>query len=349
MASYATHDPSFRRSLNNVRSTGSSRSHNSTVLTRAAASHTADPSSFAYSTVRERWPKILANICESLEQTFRNTSEISPEDLTAGRRIVEQVEFLKRDLSEDARLEPLPDDGGVDIADWNADLARLGGVTWRNAPWLFSECYMYRLIHTFFQRSTPLWQWYDCFEASKVDSITKSKAATLELAVRVLPIFVSPARKTLDAEARKALFEEMIDISLWGNATDLSLLTTVSLSELQSRQGKAAREASKEKILVDNTDAAWQFLSSREGKTGEVHMVLDNAGFELLTDLVLAGYLLSGGFARKVVLHGKRMPWFVSDVVPHDLDDLIDGLAQGHYWEGELRSEERQALQDLGR
>lgn len=260
---------------------------------------------------------------------------------------------LKGDLAEDAVLQPLPDDGGTDIADYNAELTTLGGVTWRKAPWLYLECYLYRILHTFFTLSgSDYWSTFDVFAVPKDESLTKSKVATLELAARVLPLF-SPADNrdsiaNLDQEAQKALFDEILQISLWGNATDLSLLTTVSLSELQSRQGRAAREASKANVLADDTDAVWSFFSSETQRSGDVHIVLDNAGFELLTDLVLAGYLIKSGLAKRIVLHGKWMPWFVSDVNPHDLDDLVQGFANATYWDGDLSSEQVQTLKGLG-
>jgi damage-control phosphatase, subfamily III len=63
--------------------------------------------------------------------------------------------------------------------------------------------------------------------------------------------------------------------------------------------------------------------------SGVIHIFLDNAGFELLIDLVFVSYLLESNFAPKVVLHGKCMPWFVSDVNVRDLETLIDTFARG--------------------
>ena len=42
------------------------------------------------------------------------------------------------------RIRPLPDDGEPDIPGYNKELEQLSPLTWLNAPWLFSECYMYR-------------------------------------------------------------------------------------------------------------------------------------------------------------------------------------------------------------
>lgn len=57
---------------------------------------------------------------------------------------------------------------------------------------------------------------------------------------------------------------------------------------------------------------------------GVIHIILDNAGVELFADLCLADVLLSSNLADSVVLHGKAIPWYVSDTMKHDLDHLID-------------------------
>ncbi len=58
-------------------------------------------------------------------------------------------------------------------------------------------------------------------------------------------------------------------------------------------------------------------------------IVLDNAGLELYTDLVLADFLISSGLAARVVLHGKLLPWFVSDTLEEDLDVMLAEMEGG--------------------
>lgn len=142
----------------------------------------------------------------------------------------------------------------------------------------------------------------------------------------------------------------MIEISLWGNATDLGMLTTLSVDELNSHQEKAMRERSRKNIIVDDTDQVWELLLERRasGWPGEIHIVLDNAGFELLADLVLAGYLIDSDFARKIILHGKRMPWFVSDVVQEDLELLILGFKEGTAYE-DIDPADSRVMSEVGR
>lgn len=136
--------------------------------------------------------------------------------------------------------------------------------------------------------------------------------------------------KPVDEEAEKELFMEMSEICLWGNATDLSLLTSLSYDDIQKLQGSEARKASEKNILVNDLPAAYDQLlkAKKEGKKERrVDIVLDNAGFELYVDLILAGYLLSAGLATTVVLHPKSIPWFVSDVLPSDFAALLGAVA----------------------
>lgn len=60
-------------------------------------------------------------------------------------------------------------------------------------------------------------------------------------------------------------------------------------------------------------------------------IILDNAGFELVTDLVLADFLISIGLAKEVRFHGKSIPWFVSDVTKQDFDWTISQTAASNH------------------
>ena len=119
----------------------------------------------------------------------------------------------------------------------------------------------------------------------------------------------------------------MCEICLWGNATDLSLFANLSLADITALQGAAARKQAEQNIVVNDLRAAFAVLRDRKADR-RVDIVLDNAGFELLVDLVLAGYLLHAGLATTVVLRPKTIPWFVSDVVPADFAALLSALAR---------------------
>ena len=131
---------------------------------------------------------------------------------------------------------------------------------------------------------------------------------------------------TTGEEARKLLFEEMTQITLWGNATDLSLLSKLSLEDIQRLQGSAAIAKNQRNIVVNDTSDVWQYLSSSQPPP-RVDIVLDNSGFEFFTDLVYASFLLRQGLTDKVVMHIKQFPWFVSDVTPQDVVTTLADLA----------------------
>ena len=316
-----------------------------------AISNSGDPQSFAYPTARERWPKILSSAIDEIASTISGNNGLSKEDVDAGKIIQAKLTSLKKSMLEDAPLEPIPQDGRPDIESYNKEFDTLEDRKWQAAPWLYTECYMYRLIHTYFTLSTPFWHSFDMFATSKRSSLVGSKKGTIELVKRFRGVLRAIAEnQAVDEDTEKAIFEEMTQISLWGNATDLSLLTSLSVEELNSLQGKAVREANKKNILADDTEQVWSLLSRLRsmGFSKDIHIVLDNAGFELLTDLVFAGYLIQSGYAKKVVLHGKRMPWFVSDVNPEDLYYLIEGLANGTIY-NDIDATDKDDLQEAGK
>lgn len=184
------------------------------------------------------------------------------------------------------------------------------------------------------------WKNYDVFARQKISTFRSSRAAVLELAARykelVLQLESEATTKSSRTpeetnEAEKLLFKEMCEICLWGNATDLSLLTSLTYDDIQRLQGSNARKDAEKNILVDDLPAAYEVLKRVQMISGDkdrrVDIVLDNAGFELFVDLILTGYLLSANLATTIVLHPKSIPWFVSDVVPDDFSTLLNALA----------------------
>lgn len=293
---------------------------------------TGDKTSFAYVSARDRWPIIVTG---AIDDTYR--SVVKSDDAAKqeeGKKIVEELAKLKYELQHDRALTPIRDDGYADVALYNQELEKLGNPTWFNVPWLFSECYLYRRINTSFSLSTH-WKSYDIFARQKISTFRSSRPAVLELAARYKDLVTQMEKdkgKTgpEQEEAQKILFYEMCEICLWGNATDLSLLTSLTYEDIQKLQGSEARKASEKNILINDLSAVYDMLKKAkdEGKKERrVDIVLDNAGFELYVDLILAGYLLSSGLATHIVLHPKSIPWFVSDVLPGDFGALLNALA----------------------
>ncbi|KAI1984630.1 Hairy/enhancer-of-split with YRPW motif protein 2 [Ophidiomyces ophidiicola] len=300
---------------------------------------TSERHTFAYTSALERWPVILTGAIDDLHRSLIQIPDGEDDKQKEGKEIVSQLAALKYELLHNRKLTygsystPLQDDGEDDIKTYNKELEQRGDLSWFDSPWLYAECYLYRRINTLFTRSTH-WKSYDIFARQKMSTFRSSRPAVLELGARYGDLDKEIKANHSDTQSEKAdelLFTEMCEICLWGNATDLSLLTSLTYEDIQKLQGAKARKAAEENILVNDLSAAFAVLNNarktRKNEERRVDIVLDNAGFELFVDLILAGYLLLSDLATTVILHPKSMPWFVSDVLPKDFGDLVSALA----------------------
>ncbi|KAJ4367005.1 Hairy/enhancer-of-split with YRPW motif protein 2 [Neocucurbitaria cava] len=313
---------------------------------------TSDATSFAHTSARERWPIIITQGIDDVHRSLHGTQD--EQTLSEGKHIVSELAKLKYEVQHDRVLTPIPDDGESDVAAYNSELAARGSPKWHSVPWLYSECYLYRRISSIFKQTTN-WKSYDLFARQKMATFRSSRPAVLELAARYKDIVteleqkhtIQGAKTQADLEeAEQVLFVEMCEICLWGNATDLSLLTNLSYEDIQKLQGSEARKASEKNILVNDLSKAFKILTAakKEGKKERrVDIVLDNAGFELFVDLILAGYLLASGLATTIVFHPKSIPWFVSDVLPADFGALLSALANSQNFYGSLSDDDQAA------
>lgn len=107
-------------------------------------------------------------------------------------------------------------------------------------------------------------------------------------------------------------------------------------------------------ILGNHLPQLWNTISEIKG--GRIDFVLDNAGFELYCDCVFgaplhseltrppvclltwgtepADYLIQSGLASHIHFHGKRIPWFVSDVTRKDWQWLLNSMVYGQLFVG---------------
>lgn len=73
----------------------------------------------------------------------------------------------------------------------------------------------------------------------------------------------------------------------------------------------------------------------------QIDIVLDNAGYELLTDLCLVEFFHSVGLFPKdkcsVKFHLKKMPWFVSDTMKPDFDWMLDFISENNECSTDLK------------
>ncbi|KAG8952353.1 hypothetical protein FRC04_004781 [Tulasnella sp. 424] len=324
--------------------------------------------SFSYTTVVKRWPVIITNLIDcvykanhelAVTSTTSVTDELVKKKIEEGKAIIETASKLKYEMGRDKALTlsprssfgfafrkaeteadvetfelmtPIPDDGGPHVELYNTELEKLsanGKGNWFTAPWLYAECYLYRLIRTWFSL-TEHWTQFDPFLVLKEDTFKGSGAAVYQLALTMTEIDAEAEKGSLEKDLARleVLFDEMIQMCFWGNATDLSLLTTLSTGDIEKLQtvGKEAQAASRKYILRDDIDTAWQHLKTLDN--ARLDIVLDNSGFEYFTDLILADFLVTHtGFINSVVFHPKDIPWFVSDVTPPDVRALLSAIS----------------------
>ncbi|MER5867239.1 damage-control phosphatase ARMT1 family protein [Kitasatospora sp. NPDC002040] len=86
-------------------------------------------------------------------------------------------------------------------------------------------------------------------------------------------------------------------------------------------------------MLADDSASLWAALERAGG--GRICVIADNAGRELLPDLVLIDHLLDSGPASQVVLYVKPQPYYVSDATMTDVLATLERLraapsAHGH-------------------
>jgi hypothetical protein len=172
----------------------------------------------------------------------------------------------------------------------------LHAAGWLDAPFLWAESIFYhRLLSAVRYNDDGPWRGVDPFAFLK----------NAEL-----------ASAPLDGLADLSTVEAM-HAALWGNQADLGFRIGVAAATGTGVLGKAAD------LVVDQTDAALAAL------TGRVLLIADNAGRELLADLVLADHLLESGQADEVAVHVKPMPYYVSDATTADLVACLNRLAGG--------------------
>lgn len=194
---------------------------------------------------------------------------------------------------------------------------------WLDAPWLVTEFYFYRRVAQAFGYFRT---GYDCFHAQKRLGLEGALSLTQQLTARGEEIYAAAT----DAAGQATALRFAVFASLWGNKMDLSLWPSQTNAANKAQAFASVLEASSANLLADDFPAVARHLAAAGGSPGKgkrVDIVVDNAGFELITDLILADCLLRTGLASKVVLHTKGHPTFVSDAMDKDVRETVAYLA----------------------
>uniref|UniRef100_A0A8D0GLL3 Sugar phosphate phosphatase n=1 Tax=Sphenodon punctatus TaxID=8508 RepID=A0A8D0GLL3_SPHPU len=309
--------------------------------------------SFAYFTIKDRLPQILTKVIDTLHRHKNEFFEEHGEKgIEAEKGAISILSKLRNELQTDKPVLALNDEL-PDSSLWNQYLEYQqtlangnGQPSWFQSPWLYVECYMYRRIHEALIQNPPISN-YDVFHEEKVQSFFSSQEAIIALCTYLQELLKNI--QNLDERQLQEEFFKLIQVSLWGNKCDLSF--SAGKESSQKSNLLKALEDLKSFILVDNMENLWSLLMNcktrtKEESTTRVDIVLDNAGFELITDFVLADFLLSSKLATEIHFHGKCIPWYVSDTTKCDFNWTIKQLQSANHrwmsrcginWEGNIK------------
>ncbi|MEU6371884.1 damage-control phosphatase ARMT1 family protein [Streptomyces sp. NPDC046909] len=248
-----------------------------------------EPGSFPHSVLAERHPAIVRQV--------RDAFPYGPEQHRALDALLENC--------TKGTIEPLEagsHDRGLWKA-WGAD--EQTGRSWFDVPWLWSESWFYRrLLDAVGYFAPGPWQGIDPFRPFKLAELNAPETDE-ELAA-------------LDALADRPLDEQataLLHGSLWGNRADLGFRLSDTGAE-----DRAAAPA----LVADDSAALWPLLDG----AGTLCLVADNAGRELIPDLLLIAHLLTHGRIGRAVLHVKPYPYYVSDATTADVVDALRRLTE---------------------
>ncbi len=254
------------------------------------------PGSFAWAVFHERHPKLVRQVLAALPY--------GPAERAAVERLLAE--------STGGVLEPLSE-SAHDHRQWREWGAGLFGRPWGEAPFLWAESYFYRRLLEatgYFRPGT--WQGIDPFAPFK-DAELAGPAVDDELAaLRDLP--------SLSFERRA---EVLLSSALWGNRADLGFQITASAGDVRPSA-----------LIADDSALLWSTLAAASNPT--VCVIADNAGRELLPDLVLIDHLLTSGLASEVVLYVKPSPYYVSDATTADVLATVERFRTSPEREAEL-------------
>ncbi|MGK5496561.1 damage-control phosphatase ARMT1 family protein [Streptomyces sp. URMC 125] len=249
-----------------------------------------EPGSFAWGVLAKRHPALIQQVRDAFPY---------------GRRQHEALDTLLEETTGGV-IEPLAL-SAHDRGQWSAWGREHFGRSWFDAPFLWAESYFYRrLLGAVEYFGTGPWQGVDPFAPFKQAEL---RGAAVDEELRALDALAdAPASERATA---------LLHASLWGNRADLGFRVT---------QGEPGPGDATGGLVADDSAVLWRLLPAGAGST--VAVVADNAGRELVPDLVLIDHLLVHRHAERVVLHVKPYPYHVSDVMTADVVDCLRRLAE---------------------
>ncbi|WP_112467059.1 damage-control phosphatase ARMT1 family protein [Streptomyces triticisoli] len=252
-----------------------------------------EPGSFPHSVLAERHPAIVRQVREAFPY--------GPEQHRALDALL--------DSCTKGVIEELPADAH-DRDRWQAwGLGRYAGRSWFDVPWLWSESYFYRrLLEAVGYFAPGPWQGIDPFRPFKLAELD-SPETDEELA----------ALDALESEPPERRATALLHGSLWGNRADLGFRLSAAGAQAERAAGPVPG------LVADDSETLWSLLPPSPAD-GTLCLVADNAGRELVPDLLLVAHLLAHGHVQRAVLHVKPYPYYVSDATTADVVDAVHRL-----------------------
>lgn len=283
--------------------------------------YSTEPGTWAYDTMSRRVDaEILQRTADDNQETF-DSAEFAP--------VKKRFEALRKELQNAAHtkltyLDDLPADSSPErVKEWEEWKVILEpfierGDTWLSAPWMVTEFYVYRRLMQcvdYFNPDSPGYL-YDPFIAQKRAGLRSSVGSAEPMLSKI---------GNLPADAQGIAIAA--SIALWGNKMDLSLWPADAANTNKDIFTEIL-DAAVENLLHNDEDVlAVHCDKLRAAGGGQVDIIVDNAGFELITDLALGQYLIQSGIAKTVTFQLKSHPTFVSDALEADLVEHVEHYA----------------------
>ena len=254
------------------------------------------PGTWAHKTISYRFPRIAQRVIE--ENAYSDQINL-------------RINQLIGDIPNNP-IRLIDDPGAIDIEDWKAYVLPHVGSNWFNPPWWFTEHYFYRRIleaTSYFHSGDG--GGLDPFRYQKLLGLKVNRSSIHEMCHLVMD-FIS---NNLDQETA---FFRLLTFDLWGNQADLSLW---GADDYEKPDHINPLEANAH-ILVDDRLRVLKAVTTHDSNF-RIDFLIDNAGFELVVDLILSSYLLQSGLAERVRSHVKPHPTYVSDATQKDVLDTL--------------------------
>lgn len=259
--------------------------------------------SFAYYTFTSRLPAILEQVVQE--------NEFLPSE-------IEKIGKLSQELLG-GLVRPIAGEG-TDINDWNSYVSPFLGSRIVDTPFYFAETYFYRrLLEATNYFAYQVAERTDPFELQKRRSLEKVIGSIRAASSQIQSFNIACSKRD---ELWKQTLSKLLYLNLWGNRIDLSLHPT---GADRFKQQKLDIDCDQSHVILDDTVLVIDQIVTFHQK--RIDFIVDNAGFELVSDLIVSDFLLAAQAAEVIYIHLKSHPTFVSDATKEDVFFTLEFLA----------------------